>query len=169
VRIVRLKIIEAKDLPVGDVLTRSSDPYCVFSFGPEIVVKTKKVRRTLSPHWNEEFAFEIGKKEKKYGMTFSVYDYDFLSQDDFLGRHVIPSIGDYIHKGEKSEEVHDLWLPLTYVRHGQETSAGSLHIQLEIHRRKDQEKEFWTSVVKTIKDEKPYDLDILQLKMLLEG
>eukprot|EP00741_Cyanophora_paradoxa_P015630 tig00020903_g15087.t1 len=50
-------IIEARDLPVMD-LNGKSDPFITVQFGSEMK-KTKTIRKTLNPTWNESLTFEF--------------------------------------------------------------------------------------------------------------
>ena len=51
---LRCKVHAGKDLKAMDFVG-TSDPYCVIKLG-EQVVKTKVVKKTLNPKWEEQFS-----------------------------------------------------------------------------------------------------------------
>jgi Ca2+-dependent lipid-binding protein len=50
---LRVKVVEAKDLSGG-----LCDPYCIVTLEKN-QVKTKVIKKTLNPVWDEEFLFDI--------------------------------------------------------------------------------------------------------------
>ena len=48
--------------------------------------KTKTIKRSLSPWWNETFEIEVEHYDK---LILDVYDENRMTRDDFLGRAVI--------------------------------------------------------------------------------
>eukprot|EP01122_Echinamoeba_exundans_P015423 TRINITY_DN7314_c0_g1_i1.p1 TRINITY_DN7314_c0_g1~~TRINITY_DN7314_c0_g1_i1.p1 ORF type:complete len:495 (-),score=74.50 TRINITY_DN7314_c0_g1_i1:17-1462(-) len=85
-RKVKLTILSAKDIPVGDPKIYSCDPYVKISLVDEAGEKVAKVgkttvaKQTLAPHWNESFEFQLLSSTLK----LSLWDYDFAARDDFL-------------------------------------------------------------------------------------
>ena len=94
--VLRVKVIEAKDLKAKDV-TGTSDPYCVLGVHNEPDSKSKKKtareiipaakqskthlkQKELNPVWNEWFQFEI-KNQKKDCFLLDIWDSD--PQQDF--------------------------------------------------------------------------------------
>eukprot|EP01121_Diplochlamys_sp_Union-15-3_P018456 TRINITY_DN6709_c0_g1_i1.p2 TRINITY_DN6709_c0_g1~~TRINITY_DN6709_c0_g1_i1.p2 ORF type:complete len:174 (+),score=30.91 TRINITY_DN6709_c0_g1_i1:51-572(+) len=84
-----LKIIKANDLMIGDVLSKSSDPYCVFGINynlrrNEVYGTTKIIKHCLNPEWNEQFHVSYDVLCER-PFVIEVYDYDIIGKDDFLG------------------------------------------------------------------------------------
>ena len=48
--------------------------------------KTKTIKRSLSPWWNETFEIEVEHYDK---LILDVYDENRMTRDDFLGRAII--------------------------------------------------------------------------------
>jgi hypothetical protein len=86
--VLRVKVIEAKDLPVKDKLTGSSDPYVVVQVGKQ-KHKTKVKKKNLNPVWDELFTFNINNPYQET-LCMEVRDYDFLSKDDPMGHIYVP-------------------------------------------------------------------------------
>eukprot|EP01105_Mastigella_eilhardi_P020016 TRINITY_DN4741_c0_g1_i1.p1 TRINITY_DN4741_c0_g1~~TRINITY_DN4741_c0_g1_i1.p1 ORF type:complete len:1062 (-),score=244.48 TRINITY_DN4741_c0_g1_i1:53-3190(-) len=76
-----LRVIEAKNLTAMD-MNGLSDPYVVVSYGKQ-THKTKIVTKTLDPVWNEDVVFKV--EEGDQPITFAVWDWDRLSEDDRIG------------------------------------------------------------------------------------
>jgi len=82
----------AKNLRAADWSFRgkgSSDPYCVCEIEgkEELCAKTKHIKKTLDPAWNE--SHELPVYERGDSLVFKVYDYDRGSSSDLLGRVVL--------------------------------------------------------------------------------
>ena len=54
---VNLKCVEARNIPVVDI-GGSCDGYCKIQFGQQ-KVKTRTIDNSLTPHWRQEFFFDI--------------------------------------------------------------------------------------------------------------
>ena len=62
----------------------TSDPYVKVKINQKYIHKTKIVFRDLCPTWNE--SLEIPFLDDIYtDLVFKVYDFDRLSQDDYMG------------------------------------------------------------------------------------
>lgn len=63
IKILHLRIVEAKDIPKMDVVG-TADPFILFKLSPSPEqYQTKIIKQNPNPVWNEEFhiPFEIGK------------------------------------------------------------------------------------------------------------
>ncbi|KAJ8335156.1 hypothetical protein SKAU_G00407950 [Synaphobranchus kaupii] len=90
-------ILEARGLPAVDEESGSSDPYVKMTILPEKKhrVKTRVMRKTLEPVFDETFTF--------YGVAYSalpemvlhflVLSFDRFSRDDVIGEAVVPLAG----------------------------------------------------------------------------
>ncbi|KAG6041774.1 hypothetical protein E4U41_001986 [Claviceps citrina] len=84
---LRVDVLDGADLPAAD-RNGKSDPYCKFELNGEEVFKTKVIKKTLNPTWNEFFEVSVpSRTAAKFSVT--VYDYDFADKPDFLGAATI--------------------------------------------------------------------------------
>lgn len=60
------------------------DPCVVISFGKK-VFRTRVIRHSLNPTWNEKLIFHVRRYESKFKIQFSVLDWDKLSSNDHIG------------------------------------------------------------------------------------
>ncbi|KAF5109968.1 hypothetical protein DV453_001259 [Geotrichum candidum] len=78
------EIIKAENVPAAD-RSGYSDPYAVVQLNGEKVFKTKTVKKTLNPVWNEQFSIEILSRTNSK-LLLQVWDWDLgPTDDDFLG------------------------------------------------------------------------------------
>ena len=64
----------------------TSDPYVKIRLGKQRH-KSRIIYRNLNPVWNESFSFTTNSLDES--LVFKVYDHDWGSLDDFMGRAVI--------------------------------------------------------------------------------
>ncbi|PKA60318.1 C2 and GRAM domain-containing protein [Apostasia shenzhenica] len=83
---LHVHVIEARGLPAMD-LNGLSDPYVKLQLGKHRA-KTKVVKKSLNPWWDEEFIFQVGDLREE--LTISVLDEDKYFSDDFLGQVKLP-------------------------------------------------------------------------------
>ena len=106
--ILNLKIISAHNLTKKDIFG-ASDPYVAIYLEPRsrtgptvyeyenIVGRTKTVKKSLNPEWNELFQLEVDISCQT--VILDVFDENRGTRDDFLGRVFIANTG-YIHPEE---------------------------------------------------------------------
>lgn len=80
---LRVDVLDAKDLPSAD-RNGYSDPFCKFELNGQSVFKTKTIKKTLNPAWNEFFEVDITSRTAAK-FVLNVYDWDFGEKADFLG------------------------------------------------------------------------------------
>ncbi|SCV73406.1 BQ2448_7332 [Microbotryum intermedium] len=103
--LVQVEVKGAKDLPRYKNLIKSSfdmDPFVVCSFGRR-VFRTRVIRHSLNPVWDERLAFNVRQTEVHWTIAFSVYDWDKMSSNDHVGDVAIPLenlLGSTIQPGE---------------------------------------------------------------------
>ena len=78
---VNLKCVEARNIPVVDAGGKC-DGYCKIEFGQQ-KVKTRIIDNSLTPHWRQEFFFDILDIQKDF-LYIQLYDHDSLSKDDLI-------------------------------------------------------------------------------------
>lgn len=92
-RLLRIKIIAGHKLAKKDIFG-ASDPYVkvdlIDSQDGTVIDSfyTKTRRRTLNPHWDEEFIVRVN--PEKQHLVLEVYDENRLTRDDFLGLVELP-------------------------------------------------------------------------------
>ena len=111
VLVVTLK--SGEDLVKADVLTGSSDPYCILRCGSSNCKSAIKYV-TLNPRWDQTFEFAVSPIQRLTGrLLIECRDHDLLSEDDFLGT-VTVELNEVPDDGVKQA----LSLPLEGVPHG---------------------------------------------------
>ncbi|KIM40811.1 hypothetical protein M413DRAFT_446183 [Hebeloma cylindrosporum] len=87
VGLVMLEIQGADDLPRLANMTRTGwdmDPFVVISFGKK-VFRTRVIRHSRNPVWEEKLLFHVRKYETSYKVLLTVLDWDKLSSNDHIG------------------------------------------------------------------------------------
>jgi len=122
---LRIRVAAAKELSAADP-TGSSDPYVVVQV-PDTKVKhkTKTIKKTLNPVWNEEFDMSQDHIDAENDvMRFSIYDWDRATSKDLLGVvevHVSELLGD---------EPVDKWFQVMDPEDTEKEGQGELHIMV---------------------------------------
>lgn len=65
------------------------DPFVIVSFGKK-TFRTKVIRHSLNPVFNERLVFQVLAPEKGYTISFNIYDRDKLSSNDFVAQAFLP-------------------------------------------------------------------------------
>lgn len=83
-----MQVLHANKIRGADV-GGSSDPFCKVKLGP-FKAKTRVLKKTLDPEWNETFIFVLeGDSLALMGgvpmLAFEVWDHNSLARDYFLG------------------------------------------------------------------------------------
>jgi Ca2+-dependent lipid-binding protein len=60
---IKLRIISARNLPIMDRSSDSSDAFVEVRFGANIYDKTPVCKKSLDPEWNSRFVFEVEEDE----------------------------------------------------------------------------------------------------------
>jgi Ca2+-dependent lipid-binding protein len=84
---LRVELIEGKNLPAAD-RSGYSDPYCVFTLNGEKVFKSKIIKKTLNPTWDENFEVTVPSRTA-VDFYLECFDWDLGAEDDFLGKAVL--------------------------------------------------------------------------------
>jgi phosphatidylserine decarboxylase len=92
VGIVMMEITGARDLPRWKNSLRTTfdmDPFTIVAFGQK-VFRTRVLRHTLNPVWNEKLLYHVRKGEDNFDIKMSIYDWDKISSNDHVGSCVLP-------------------------------------------------------------------------------
>ena len=65
------------------------DPFVVISFGKK-VFRTRVIRHSLNPTWDEKLLFHVRRHESAFTAQFAVLDWDKISGNDMIGTATIP-------------------------------------------------------------------------------
>ncbi|ORX34011.1 phosphatidylserine decarboxylase [Kockovaella imperatae] len=90
--IVVLEIKSAEDLPRIKNSIRlgfDMDPFVVIAFGQK-VFRTRVIRHSLNPTWDEKLLFHVKRHEANYTIGLSVLDWDKISGNDMIGICTLP-------------------------------------------------------------------------------
>ncbi|KAK9727873.1 Tricalbin-2 [Basidiobolus ranarum] len=110
---ITIFVLEGSNLPAADS-NGMSDPYIKIRWGRKVVHKTKIIKKTLAPIWNESFT--IPTNGSRVRLHFSVKDHNLL-QDTTLGEYEL-DVWDRIHPA--SNVMSDEFLaPLANAEKGQ--------------------------------------------------
>ena len=101
------------------------DPFVVVSFGKK-VFRTRVIRHSLNPVWDEKLLFHVREYEQSYRVQLTVLDWDKLSSNDYVGDAAIeiadlaanvpkkdPSTGLYPEEEDRTSTFQQFSLPLT--------------------------------------------------------
>jgi hypothetical protein len=83
------------------------DPCVVISFGKK-VFRTRVIRHSLNPTWNEKLIFHVRRYESKFRIQFSVLDWDKLSANDRIGDATL-DLTELIGKAPQKDPETDLY------------------------------------------------------------
>ncbi|OHS97177.1 XYPPX repeat family protein [Tritrichomonas foetus] len=119
---LHIKVIEAKNLPKMDLLTKS-DPYVVVRVsGSSNFHKTNYKKNTYNPRWNEEFHFPVGNVATDF-LNIKMYDKDLVNDDEMSTLEVPLSS---LQPGRVIDQWYEL-RPCRRIRKG-----GSIHLVTHI-------------------------------------
>ena len=86
-RNIRVHVMEARSLNPSDV-NGWSDPFCIVKVNNKKIFRTKVVKRTLNPRWNETTTY-LHKGSLDGFLLFQIYDHDSVGASDLLGEVTI--------------------------------------------------------------------------------
>ena len=100
---IKIRVIQAKDLPIMDRKSQLADTFVTIHFGDTKKLKTKTIPKSLSPVWQEDFRIEVHDDNRlqddpviftytilmwhhfQQPISFRVWDKDLYSSDDSIG------------------------------------------------------------------------------------
>ena len=84
---LKITVLQARNLIAAD-RGGTSDPYVRLHVGDAMKEskKTKVVKKTLNPTFDETFRFRLSSSQRQSTLTLECFDYDLLGADDSLGK-----------------------------------------------------------------------------------
>eukprot|EP01133_Synstelium_polycarpum_P017539 gene17539-20929_t len=85
--ILKVRIVEGRDLPIMDRSSALADAYVEIRCGANDPQKTDIKRKTLNPSWNQDFRFDFPNEAdlQDKPLDIRVWDYDLVSKNDMIG------------------------------------------------------------------------------------
>jgi len=85
-----VRVLEARGLKAGNFFSGTSDAYVEVRIKDHTRhYKSRVVKGSVCPVWNEEFQFPVGHPENEF-LLMKVYNYDTFSSNELLGEIEIP-------------------------------------------------------------------------------
>ncbi|VDN96105.1 unnamed protein product [Rodentolepis nana] len=89
-RILKVLVVRGLSLMKRDIFG-TTDPYCRLSLYRDVrqtsclgnSVRTRTIKRSLDPEWNEEFYFRVNPESNR--LIFEIFDENRITRDNFLG------------------------------------------------------------------------------------
>ncbi|KAF8408305.1 hypothetical protein HHK36_007453 [Tetracentron sinense] len=129
-------VLEARDLPLKDS-QKLSGSYAKLQVG-KYKSRTRVVKKTLNPVWNEEFVFRVYEIDEELVVSVSVSDDDFgffnVSGDDLLGRVRVPL---WSVVAEEKQTLPPTWFSLEKPKMGKSMAmdCGKILLTMSLHGR----------------------------------
>ncbi|KAJ4461281.1 hypothetical protein PAPYR_2317 [Paratrimastix pyriformis] len=126
---LKVRVIEARNLPVMDRASNSTDAYVQVRFGNTLIMETPCIRRTLFPFWGADCRVEVPDDAllQEEPLEFKVWDKDYVSSDDVIGT-VLVDLNAFFALEDESWQLSG-WFPIADSTHG---IRGELHISLKL-------------------------------------
>jgi len=135
---LNVTVVAAENLPVMELFSGTSDPYCLLRMDPpagekraprgveKISYKTTCKPKTLSPSWNERIVLKpLESLDGKLVVT--VMDKQSVGMDDFIGKVEVKL------SSLPKNSVEEAWLTLTDPENMNEKGvSGEIHLKLEL-------------------------------------
>jgi phosphatidylserine decarboxylase len=180
-----LEIESADDLPPEKNVIRTGfdmDPFVIVTYGVS-TFRTRAIRHSLKPVWNEKLYFHVKSSEENYKIKFAVYDKDKFTNNDFVASQEI-SISDIIQmmptdtdtsaEHTPSEEIehnmgrHTIPLKLAKPEKWQDDVHPTLTIRAKFVPYTEIRRMFWVALAKTCDDDNSNTMSRLEVQTMLE-
>lgn len=131
--ILMVRVLEGNQMLAMD-LGGKSDPFCIVSHGPT-TFRTDIIYNSLQPQWNQECSFFMYSHSRHWELSFSVYDYDKIGRNEYIGRIDLDPRALNLESGNESEH----WLELLHQKKGQKKSGGRIRVSIQFRSRQELE------------------------------
>ncbi|KAJ3043986.1 hypothetical protein HDV00_003513 [Rhizophlyctis rosea] len=178
--LLSIDVVGARNLPVAKNFTRTTfdcDPFAVVSYGKK-TFRTKSIRHTLSPYWNERAYLHIKHHEfaSNWTVAFAVYDYDKLSTHDVIG-HLALELRTIIDLcGKNRKETNSLSIPepieQTYpliLKKKDVPDVATITLRFDFTPYKVLRRNFWMTLIKNFDSDSNGQINKIELTTMLDS
>ncbi|ORX46632.1 hypothetical protein BCR36DRAFT_372095 [Piromyces finnis] len=185
--LMMIEIINATNLPRRGVLQDiryNCDPYVIISFGKN-TFRTRFIRHSLNPVWNETLYLHLKDEEENYSLKFSIYDYN-ISKNDLLG-HVTLNVKNLVEEcrkyndydnGDDNKDLEALNpCPLEVVKPiefekdypDHNNYESNLKVRIKFTPYRDLRRNFWFALAKTYDSDSNLSINHIELQAMLDS
>jgi len=185
--LMMVEVINATNLPRRGHLQDiryNCDPYVIISFGKN-TFRTRFIRHSLNPVWNETLYLHLKDEEENYSLKFSIYDYN-ISKNDLLG-HVTLNAKSLVEECRKYNDYSDgddnkdlealdprplevvkpIEFKKEYPDHNNYESTLKIRIKFTPYR--DLRRNFWYALAKTYDSDSNLSINHIELQAMLDS
>lgn len=179
--VLKLDILKCSDLPSEQnssrgwlfSLSRKSDPgetrksaspFITVGFS-RLTYKTRVIRNSLQPEWNEKMLFPLKTAEEGYLITFSLYHYKKLRNNTLLATASM-KVSDLLDRPDESQQLTLYW---NYVKPISPISSPTLLIQARFVPARTLRHNFWYTLGKMYDHDENGKLNTIELMTMLES
>ncbi|ORX87751.1 hypothetical protein BCR32DRAFT_215001 [Anaeromyces robustus] len=184
--LMMLEIINATNLPKRGQfqdIRYNCDPYVIISFGKN-TFRTRFIRHSLNPVWNETLYLHLKDEEENYTLKFSIYDYN-ISKNDLLGvvtlnaKNLVEECRKY--NNYNYDDVTDLEAlnpvplevvkPIEFLKEYPDHNdyESTLKIRIKFLPYKDLRRNFWYALAKTYDSDSNLSINHIELQAMLDS
>lgn len=186
--LMMVEIINATNLPKRGIvqdIRYNCDPYIIISFGKN-AFRTRFIRHSLNPVWNEVLYLHLKNDEENYSMKFSIYDHN-ISKNDQLGYVTLSAKNlieecckvnnnyDSIDNDERTLEALDsvpieIIKPIQFLKEYPDHSFESnLKVKIKFTPYKHLRRNFWYALAKTYDSDANQSINHIELQAMLDS
>ncbi|KAG4108455.1 hypothetical protein H8356DRAFT_918105 [Neocallimastix lanati (nom. inval.)] len=186
--LMMIEVINATNLPKRGQfqdIRYNCDPYVIISFGKN-TFRTRFIRHSLNPVWNETLYLHLKEEEENYTLKFSIYDYN-ISKNNLLGyvtlnaKNLVEECRKYNNYGGSNEDLKDLEaldpIPLEVVKPieflkdypDHNNYESTLKIKIKFTPYKDLRRNFWYALAKTYDSDSNLSINHIELQAMLDS
>ncbi|KAI9009539.1 phosphatidylserine decarboxylase-domain-containing protein [Gaertneriomyces semiglobifer] len=178
--LLTVDIVSASNLPYEPNVTRTSfdcDPFVVISYGRK-TFRTRMLRHTLNPVWNERVFLHVKHLELQLGwsVTLSVYDHDKFSNNDCIGTTElrIPDIMQRCKSVTNNPNMPSIIEPVEEsltltLRTRKNVEPASLRVRYSFTPYKDLRRNFWLTLIKAFDSDSNGRINKVELTAMLDS
>jgi len=185
--LMMIEIINATNLPKRGHLQDiryNCDPYVIISFGKN-TFRTRFIRHSLNPVWNETLYLHLKEEEENYTLKFSIYDYN-ISKNDLLGvvtlnaKNLVEECRKYNNydDGDDNKDLEaldprplEVVKPIEFLKEYPDHNnyESTLKIRVKFTPYKDLRRNFWYALAKTYDSDSNLSINHIELQAMLDS